>query len=137
MNNYNLFIYIYIYIYIKRLQSLIFFYIKKLQSLVKWIYSYDLTNFELNCCILPVLLPKFGEHCPFLKEVQLYFMHYLHMVIILFSTGLYKSAFSRSSHRKCSVRKGVLRNFANITGKHLGPGLQLYLKKDSCTGAFL
>ena len=121
MNNCNLFfyIYIYIYIYIKRLQSLIFFYIKKLQSLVKWIYCYDLTNFEVNCCILPVLLPKFGEHCPSLKEVQLYFMHYLHMVIILFSAGLHKSSFSGSSHRKCSVRKGVLRNFANITGNTL------------------
>ena len=26
---------------------------------------------------------------------------------------------SRSSHRRCSVRKGVLRNFAKFTGKHL------------------
>ena len=26
---------------------------------------------------------------------------------------------SRSSHRRCSVRNGVLRNFANFTGKHL------------------
>ena len=26
---------------------------------------------------------------------------------------------SRSSHRKCSVRKGVLRNLAKFTGKHL------------------
>ena len=25
----------------------------------------------------------------------------------------------RSSHRRCSVRKGVLRNFAKFTGKHL------------------
>ena len=25
----------------------------------------------------------------------------------------------KSSHRKCSVRKGVLRNFAKFTGKHL------------------
>ena len=25
----------------------------------------------------------------------------------------------RSSHRRCSVKKGVLRNFANFTGKHL------------------
>ena len=29
------------------------------------------------------------------------------------------AAFSRSSHRRCSVRKGVLRNFAKFTGKHL------------------
>ena len=26
---------------------------------------------------------------------------------------------SRSSHRKCSVRKDLLRNFAKLTGKHL------------------
>ena len=25
----------------------------------------------------------------------------------------------RSSHRRCSVRKGVLRNYAEFTGKHL------------------
>ena len=28
-------------------------------------------------------------------------------------------SFSRSSHRRCSVRKGVLRNFANFTGNFL------------------
>ena len=54
---------------------------------------------------------------------------------------------SRSSHRRCSVRKGVLRNFAKFTGKHLcqsfffnkvaGSGLQLYQKRDSGTGTFL
>ena len=26
---------------------------------------------------------------------------------------------TRSSHQRCSVRKGVLRNFAKFTGKHL------------------
>ena len=25
----------------------------------------------------------------------------------------------RSSHRRCSVKKGILKNFANFTGKHL------------------
>ena len=46
-----------------------------------------------------------------------------------------------SSHRRCSVKKGVLKNFANFTGKHLfwslfliklqasGLGLQLYQKE--------
>ena len=29
----------------------------------------------------------------------------------------------RSSHRRCSVKKGVLRNFAKFTGKHLCQGL--------------
>ena len=31
----------------------------------------------------------------------------------------------RSSHRRCSVRKGVLRNFAKFTGKHLCQSLFL------------
>ena len=26
---------------------------------------------------------------------------------------------TRSSHQRCSVRKGILRNFAKFTGKHL------------------
>ena len=30
-----------------------------------------------------------------------------------------KSIRSRSSHRRCSVRKGVLRNFIKVAGKHL------------------
>ena len=34
-----------------------------------------------------------------------------------------KDLIDRSSHRKCSVRKGVLRNFAKFTEKHLCPGL--------------
>ena len=52
----------------------------------------------------------------------------------------------RSSHRKCSVRKSVLENFANFTGKHLCwslfyevAGLQpeRFLKRDSNTSASL
>ena len=31
----------------------------------------------------------------------------------------------RSSHQRCSVRKGALRNFAKFTGKHLCQGLFL------------
>ena len=55
--------------------------------------------------------------------------------------------FSKSSHRRCSVRKGVLRNLAKFTGKQLchslffnkgtGWGLQLYEKRDSATGVSL
>ena len=32
---------------------------------------------------------------------------------------LYNSPSCRSSHRRCSVKKGVLRNFAKFTGRHL------------------
>ena len=31
----------------------------------------------------------------------------------------------RSTHRRCSIRKGVLRNFAKFTGKHLCQSLFL------------
>ena len=45
----------------------------------------------------------------------------------------------KSSHRRCSVRKDVLRNFAKFTGKHLCQGLKpaTLLKRDSGTGVFL
>ena len=52
----------------------------------------------------------------------------------------------RSSHLRCSVRKGVLRNFAKFTSKHLCQSLffnkvaglrQHYFKRDSGTGVFL
>ena len=45
----------------------------------------------------------------------------------------------RSSHRRYSVRKGVLRNFEKCTGKHLCQSLffQLYEKRDSGIGVFL
>ena len=53
-----------------------------------------------------------------------------------------------SSHQRCSVKKGVLENFAKFTGKHQcqslffnkvagASGLQLYEKRDSGTGVFL
>ena len=53
----------------------------------------------------------------------------------------------RSSHPKTFCEKGVLKNFAKFTEKHLcqslfliklqGSGLQLYWKRDSGTGVFL
>ena len=53
----------------------------------------------------------------------------------------------RSSHQRCSMKKGVLRNFAKFTGKHLCQSLifndiaglrpATLLKRDSGTGVFL
>ena len=46
----------------------------------------------------------------------------------------------RSSHRRCSIKKGVLKNFAKFTGKHIRNffnELQDGGKKDSAEGAFL
>ena len=66
----------------------------------------------------------------------------------IFYTKLWvNSPSNRSNHRRCSVRKGVLGNFAKFTGKHLCQilflirlqawGLQLYLKRSSGTDVFL
>ena len=69
-----------------------------------------------------------------------------------FRQGAYKVqliliASFRSSHQRCSVKKGVLRNFAKFTGKHLGhvsflmkpqaETCNFIKKKDLGAGAFL
>ena len=48
----------------------------------------------------------------------------------------------RSSHRRCSIKKCVLKNLSKFTGKHLCQGLffdkiENYQKRDSGTGVFL
>ena len=49
----------------------------------------------------------------------------------------------RSHHKRRSIKKGVLRNFVKLTGKHLlqtlfqASGLQFYYKRDSGTGVSL
>ena len=69
-------------------------------------------------------------------------------VYFTFSRGIFRTFSNvRSSGLEVSWRKGVLRNFANFTGKHLCqnlffckvPGLKpvTLLKKDSGTGLFL
>ena len=40
-------------------------------------------------------------------------------VYFLYTSTYFGRAKYRSSHRRCSVKKGVLRNFAKFTGKHL------------------
>ena len=57
------------------------------------------------------------------------------MLMNVFRLRLYKK-FYRNSHQRCSLREGVLRNFAKFTGKHLyqnlffnkvaDPSLQIY-----------
>ena len=46
----------------------------------------------------------------------------------------------RSSHRRCSVKTGLLKNFAKFTGKHLCHSLffnKVADKRDPGTGVFL
>ena len=73
----------------------------------------------------------------------LHFPHYMNERITLLNS--FENA--RNSHRRCSVKKGVLKNFANFTGKCLRLSLFLIklqalrlatlLKRDSNTGVFL
>ena len=42
----------------------------------------------------------------------------------------------RTSHRRCSIEKTVLKNFAKFTGKH-SKTLHPLFKKDSNTGVFV
>ena len=37
-----------------------------------------------------------------------------------------KKCSTRNSHRRCSIKKGVLKNFAKLTGKHLFQSLFFY-----------
>ena len=40
--------------------------------------------------------------------------------------------YRRSSHQKWSIKKGVLKNFAKFTGKHLRQGLLFYRAAPGC-----
>ena len=46
------------------------------------------------------------------------------------------SRFNRSSHQRCSVRKGVLRNFTIFTGKHLCLRPAALIKKETLAQVF-
>ena len=100
---------------------------------------------------------KFLKNAPFLhcdpyQHVSV--TKYVFCVYALYELGsivlcnyVNKDINSRSIHRSCSIRKSVLRNFAEFTGKYLcqslffnkivGWGLQLYQKGDSGKGVFL
>ena len=68
-------------------------------------------------------LHKFSmfQHTPLTELVWLHFSEivYLYKFIYHFSRVSMVLKRNRSSHRRCSARKGILRNFAKLTGKHL------------------
>ena len=58
--------------------------------------------------------------CSLLERVKLADIRlYRFCLLIPEDNKNYKEKKDRSSHRRCSVKKGVLRNFAKFTGKHL------------------
>ena len=92
--------------------------------------------------IWKLLCKKRVLRCAFAKEFEVFW-------IVKSRDKLTKLGAYRSSHRKVSARKGVLRNFANFTGQHMcrslffnrvaglmASGLQLYQNRDSGTGVF-
>ena len=85
-----------------------------------------------------------SSECPKFTNICFSYSYYLHT--LPFESVLYQNVFTncslvktgcfggsskwlfykwnfRSSHRGCSVRKGVLRNFTKVTGKHLSQSL--------------
>ena len=89
--------------------------------------------FERICCIDEVFLMALTSTQQLFMERPLYkrFLHNDHLSIssnlskkiYLHCYRLYNLLSFRSSHWMCSVRKGVLRNFAKFTGKHLWQSL--------------
>ena len=90
---------------------------------VKW-YEYTL---QTVCNPIGAILPSSDLHIIFF-EVYLhpkkcwYWVRFLkrsNYVRIFLSLSCYRSSLFRSSHRRCSINKGVLTNFAKFIGKHL------------------
>ena len=60
----------------------------------------------------------------FEKQCELYTIYKLFgQMKVLAIPLIHSKRFFRSSHQRCSVTKGILRNFAKFTGKHLCQGL--------------
>ena len=88
--------------------------------------------------------PSFTEH---LRWLLLNFCGSKYFFVAEYGIYCWQSHRFRSSHQRCSVRKGVLTNFAKFTGKHLCLSLffnkvaglwpATLLKKRSGTGVFL
>ena len=96
-----------------------------------------------NCCSQNFLFQFFLLYLLFWYKYYSK-MFFLFLIRKIFSWSI---ARFRSSHQRCSVRKGVLRNLAKVTGKHLCQSLffnkvaglrpAALSKRDSGTGVFL
>ena len=104
-------------------------------SNIKMVHFAKIINFFHKTFRLRCLTGFWVHICPSFAQIFLNFQNYL-----------LESNF-RSSLRRCSIKKGVLRNFAKLTGKQLCQSLlfnkvadfrpSLLLKRDSGTGVFL
>ena len=77
-------------------------------------YRMDKINYEHFVCIMqPVQLYVYNRLTS--KESLKIFIFFLLKVVLTEN----QNAVFKSSHWRCSVKKGVLKNFAKFTGKHL------------------
>ena len=85
--------------------------------IINTLKEYEALKVKMHCRCLshtPVLEIK-KEDCLHWEIDHAETVHLLYIDLML----MLCINFLRSSHRRCSVKKGVLRNFANFTGKHL------------------
>ena len=68
--------------------------------------------FHINAIVL--LIGEFHDLFKFRR------FHYIEYIYASLTFAVYLlSETSRSSHQRCSIKKGVVRNFSKFTGKHL------------------
>ena len=100
------------------LQSKMFWHsgFKIFKTRISWlrIWSYtELMRVSL-CKFFNKIFTKFWENDRFLRIFL-----YIYLQKSAHSFQSFTKCFSRSNHRRCSLRNGVLKNFAKFTGKHL------------------
>ena len=104
-------------------------------------------QFQSGCLYFWLFLKKIMKTCKYIHWNSSPSYTILHPLIQLISIRKLRKKLYRSSHKRCSIKKGVLKNFAILTGKHLCWSLFLIklqawrsatlLKRDSSTGIFL
>ena len=75
--------------------------------------------------------PSFTEH---LRWLLLNFCGSKYFFVAEYGIYCWQLYQFRSSHQRCSVRKGALRNFAKLTGKHKCQSLYLIKLQAFCSG---
>ena len=80
----------------------------------------NLLNRHSKTGVFPTVITKFLRTAIFKNICERLllrvFSFFLREQITYWTTRMWRN---RSNHRKCSVRKGALRNFVKLTGKHL------------------
>ena len=70
------------------------------------------------CCLFSTILGSLSQE-----------MLYCHVIVVVNAISVVQRRIDRSSHRKFSIKKGVLTNFSKFTGKHLCQSLLLNFPK--------